>query len=402
MAKVVLVWEMGADLGHVTRLDTLARHLCERGHTVTAIFSDATAIQRISTAATTHFYPILQGPSWPMRRQKLSRPPASLAEVLLSAGFYRSNVIAEKLLHWKALFSKMQADIILYDYAPTALLATRKFTGRRINLSDPFSMPPESVPLPRFDQNAKVSEQNLIISEQRLVAATNEALREVGLDEIAHAYELFKGDKSFLLSIPELDPFSHLRNSDDYIGLLEAPNFEKRKLLWNSRDKAKKVFGYLKPSYPQLNRFLKALGGAHIQGRFFIPDARQDTLDICRESNIEISDTPYDLSNLSECDLAICHAGHSTLLGNVLNGVPTLLIPLQQEQLSVTQKAISGGFALGLGHDIAEERHIISALDQLLHNDSFRRKAQSCAEYYRKRFSKSTLQTIVEYVESHT
>lgn len=400
MAKIVLVWEMGADLGHVTRLDALARHLSERGHIVTAIFCDTTGVQQLYPPLTTPPYQIVQGPTWPARHQKLSRPPASLAEVLLSVGFYRAQVIVEKLVHWRTLFANLQADIILYDYAPTALLATRQYPCKRVNLSDPFSKPPACFPLPRFDQTAKVSEQNLATSEQRLVATTNQALREVGLKEIAYAHELFSADKTFLLSIRELDPFAHLRKSDeDYTGQFEIPSSAKRPITW-STGSAKKVFAYLKPSYPQLNNFLKALTRADVQGRFFIPNATSDSLQICRDSNIEIATTPYDLSNLSQCDLTICHSGHSTLLGGILRGVPSLLIPLQQEQMSVARKAVSSGFALILGHGIAEEKDILMPLNQLLVGTGFRRAAQDCAMRYQNHFAKSTLETVVEYVES--
>lgn len=399
MAKVVLVWEMGADLGHVTRLDALARHLGERGHAVTAIFCDTTGIQRLYPPSTKPSYQILQGPSWPTRHQKLSRPPASLAEVLLSVGFYRPEVIVEKFVHWQALFAHLQADIIFYDYAPTALLATRRYPCRRINLSDPFAKPPACFPLPRFDQVANVSEQNLAVSEQRLVTATNQALKQVGLDEIAYAHELFAADKTFLLSIPELDPFAHLREGDDYIGQFETPASAGLQLQW-SGTKSKKVFAYLKPSYPQLNNFLRILTRTDIQGQFFIPNAQQETLAICLDSKIKIASEPYDLSNLDQCDITICHGGHSTLLRSILNGVPALLIPLQQEQLSVAQKAVNSGIALMLGNGISEESAILSTINHLLYDDSLHRTAQACAVRYRNHFAKSTLETVAEYVES--
>lgn len=401
MAKVALVWEMGADLGHVTRLDALARHLVLRGHTVIAIFSDTTEIPRIYPPPSRPPYQILQGPSWPTRHQKLSRPPASLAEVLLSVGFYRPEVLIEKLTHWQTLFANLQVDIIFFDYAPTALLATRQFPGKRVNLCDPFSKPPECFPLPRFDSNAKVSEQNLAISEQRLVTATNQALREVGLNGITYAYELFSADKTFLLSIPQLDPFANLRKADEhYLGEFEISNAAKQPITWNNAHSAKKVFGYLKTSYPNLQNLLAALIRTDIQGRFFIPNAQMDIVGICRGTNIEITTTPYDLANLEECDLTICHGGHSTLLRSILSGVPTLLIPLQQEQLSVTQKAATSGVALMLGNGISAEQDILSPLNQLLYEDRFRRAARACAAHHQNQPAKSALDTVSEYVES--
>lgn len=399
MTNIVLVWEMGADLGHITRLDALARHLCVRGHTVTAIFSDLREILRIYSPPQIPPYRILQGPSWRDRRLKLSRPPASLTEVLLSVGFYKSQIIAEKLLQWKTLFANLQADVIFFDYAPAAQLAARQYTWHKINLGDPFSTPPAGSPLPLFDVNAKVSDANLMISDQRLLGVVNQALQEMKIAEIQYVHELFSADKTFLLSIPELDPFAHLRASEQYTGPINTPANSVH-LNWNGNS-GKKVFGYLKPAYPHLKEFLQGISKLHVQGRFFIPEAPLEILKQYGQSNIEIATTPYDLSSeLEQCDLVVCHGGHSTLLHSVLNGIPTLLIPLQQEQLCVTQKVIASGLAVRLGHGIADTEQISAISQSVLNDADLRHAAQNCALRYKQAFTSPALETITQYVES--
>lgn len=400
MAKVVLVWEMGTDLGHVTRLDALARHLCERGHSVTAIFSDLREIQRIYPHPHLPPYRVLQGPSWMDRRLKLTRPPASLTEVLLSVGFYKSEIVTEKLQQWKALFASLQVDAILFDYAPAAQLAARQYAWHKINLGDPFSTPPVRSPLPLFDLNAKVSDANLMISDQRLVDVVNQALREVELAEIRYAYELSSAHKTFLLSIPELDPFAHLRTSEQYIGLLKTPSIGGLNLNWNNTP-TKKVFGYLKPIYPHLKQFLQAISNLGIQGRFFIPHAPQELIDQYRQSNIEIVTRPYDISSgLEQCDLVVCHGGHSTLLHSVLNGIPALLIPLQQEQLSVTQKAMTCGLAMWLGHGVSDEEQIRATIQIAMTDPRLQLATENCARRCQPYFTSPAMETIADYVES--
>jgi UDP:flavonoid glycosyltransferase YjiC (YdhE family) len=400
MAKVVLVWEMGADLGHITRLDALARHLCSRGHVVTAIFSDLREIQRIYSHHNPP-YQVLQGPSWTDRRLKLTRPPASLTEVLLSVGFYKSEIVAEKLLQWKTLFADLQADIILFDYAPTAQLAARQYSWHKVNLGDPFSTPPIRSPLPLFDFNAKISDANLMISDQRLVDVINQALRKVELDEIQYAHELFSADKTFLLSIPEIDPFAHWRTSEHYVGLLKTQNNGDVNLNWRDAP-GKKVFGYLKPAYPHLKQFLQAVSKLDLQGRFFIPNAPQDLLDQYQQSNIEIVTTPYDISSLEQCDLVVCHGGHSTVLHSVLNGVPVLLIPLQQEQLSVTQKAVTCGLGLWLGHGVSDVEQIRATIQATVTDSSLRLATENCASRSRQCLTSPAMEVITDYVESHS
>lgn len=407
MAEVVLVWEMGADMGHLTRLDTLAKRLVERGHGVTCIFCDLTGLQRLYPPQQTPPYHLLQGPSWPNQYAKLSRPPANLAEVLLAVGFHKPQVIAAKLAQWRAIFAHLKPGLIIYDYAPTALLATRDLACPKIGLDDPFSKPPARVPLPAYDRDANLSDANLTLSETKLINTLNPVLAEFQLQPIAQVYDLFATDESLLLSIPELDPFAHLRECANYLGPITAPNnTDKQPLDWDPHSSAKKVFAYLKPSYPKLKEFLACITQLDIQGRFFIPGAgaaiqRETIQPLKHNSPIQISEQPYDLAkNLHQCDLVICHGGHSTLVQTALCGVPALVIPLQQEQLSSAQKSVASGLALGLGHGVSDPVTIQAAAKTLLDDADFRQRTVQCAQHYQKVFTRPALDIIVETVES--
>lgn len=400
MARIVLIWEMGADLGHITRLDMLACHLSNRGHNVTAIFSDLSSISEQYPDLQSAPYRLIQGPSWSDRRLRLSRSPASLSEVLLSVGFYQPQIIADKLVQWQALLDQLQADVIIYDYAPTALLATRKLNCHKINLSDPFSNPPTCSPLPRFDRNAKVSDANLSVSESKLIHSINQATYQTGLMGIQKVHELFAADETFLLSIPELDPFAHLRRGETYIGAFADEATKKNPLQWKKLP-AKKVFAYLKPSWPNLEAFLAAISQLSVQGRFFIPGAPNNLLDRYHKADIEIVTSPYDLSSgLKDCDLTVCHGGHSTLLQSVLSGTPALLIPLQQEQQTIALRAVDSALAQTLAHDISSIEVIGTCINNVLLNGHLRRTTQRCADHYGQQFTKPAVEVVTEHVES--
>lgn len=400
MAKIVLIWEMGADLGHITRLDMLATHLSHRGHNVTAIFSDMSAISEQYPDLQSAPYRLLQGPSWSSRRLRLSRSPANLSEVLLSVGFYQPQIIADKLVQWQALLAQLQADVIIYDYAPTALLATRTLNCHKINLSDPFSNPPACVPLPLFARNANVSDANLSVSENKLIHCINQATYQTGLMGIQKIHELFSADQTFLLSIPELDPFAHLRSGEKYIGAFANKTEKGIPLQWKKLP-AKKVFAYLKPSWPNLGAFLTAVSQLAIQGRFFIPGAPDALLNQYCKADIEIVTSPYELSaGLENCDLTVCHGGHSTLLQSVLNGTPALLVPLQQEQQSIALRAVDSALGQTLAHDVGNPEVIVNSINNLLQKGHLKRTAQSCADYYCKHFSKPAIDVVTEHVES--
>ncbi len=147
---------------------------------------------------------------------------------------------------------------------------------------------------------------------------------------------------------------------------------------------------------------MAAASSLDIQGRFFIPGAPQSLVDTYQNSNIEVMTTPYDLTDLNQSDLVICHAGHSTLAQSILNGIPSVLIPLQQEQMCITQKAIFSRISEGISHQLSDVESLRGILINTLNDMSLRHRVKNCAEHYRQRFTKSVLDTLTEQIENHS
>lgn len=401
MSNVVLVWELGSELGHVSRLNVLAHELAQRGHQVTCVLSDPGQFCRISAPDCPPPFKVLPGPAWPAETWKLSREPANISEVLLAVGYHEAGALAHMIESWRRVLAPLNPDIIIYDYAPTALLATRDDSCLKVGLDDPFTKPPNTSPLPSFNQDPKVSLPNLAISEQKLLTAINLALHQCGIPEIEQVYEVFETQLSFLLSIPELDPFSELRGTVEYAGLMDASNNKGVKLQWTAGSPAKKIFAYLKHGYPCLHEFLSVLYQMGIDANVFIPDASLEIIKKYHNTQISISTDPYDLSkDLNQVDLVVCHGGHGTVVGSVLSGVPVLIIPLQQEQLTTARKCIRSGLGQGLGAGVKGEEKIMRKIEMLLGQESYRECARSCQFRYFEVFKKPAAQRLAEQLES--
>lgn len=396
MSRIALIWELGADFGHVSRMHILATELSRRGHTVTFALSRPADLRQV-VAGVSPIYRVLQGPEWPDRPVRLSREPANLTEVLLALGYHKPAALLQKVKGWRELLDGLRPDLIIYDYAPTVLLATRDYGAHKVSLDDPFSKPPRIIPLPAFGTG--ISPANLALSEEKLVAAVNQALPSEGLEGITHAYDIFETHKSFLLSVPELDPFAQWRTQSDYMGSIPISIEKQCPFTWTDSAR-KKVFVYIKQSYPSIETFLKALATLSVESRIFIPHAPRHLVELCSSLNLRLSAIPYDLSSLDEADLVICHGGHATTLQAILKGVPVLIIPLQQEQLCTARKCIDGGFGLGLGPSVADSEEIAQKIRDLLEELTFSEKASTCAAKYKNRFIKPTLVGISEYIES--
>jgi Glycosyl transferases, related to UDP-glucuronosyltransferase len=396
MAKIVLVWELGADLGHISRLDALAKRLQQKGHTVTLALSNTAELHRLYSADSPS-YKVVPAPQWPDKPVKLSREPANLSEVLLALGYYKHEALTQRVQAWRQIFSSQTPDLIVFDYAPTALLAARNFCCPKISLDDPFTRPPNLSPLPAYDDS--ISAQNLQLSDDKLIAVVNQVLGAFGLEKIEHVYDIFHTQKSFLLSVAELDPFADWRDPGDYIGPIKTAGAGLRKLAWKSATPTK-VFAYLKPSYPAIREFLTALAQSGLETKIFLPGADAEILNRWANYGLDIATTPFDLADLNQADLAICHGGHATSLQAALQGMPLLIIPLQQEQLATARKCIASGLGLGLGAGVTDRDKITSLLQRLLSEPEFRAAAQACAAKYQRQLNEPALDIIEYHLET--
>jgi hypothetical protein len=397
MAKIVLTWELGADLGHISRLDALALRLQRNGHTVMLVLSRLSELRRLYPKNPPP-YDVLSAPRWADKPVKLSREPANLTEILLAIGYHKYAALEQCILEWRNTFSSLSPDLVIFDYAPTAQLAARDGSYPKISLDDPFTCPPHLFPLPAFDDSISVS--NLQISDNKIVGVINQVLDGFNLRRIQYAHEIFHTQKSFLLSIHELDPFADLRESGLYIGPINTAIPGSRMLNWISDGRTKKIFAYLKPTYSAIRELLVALAQSGAEVKVFLPDAESEFIGLCTDYGFDISTTVFDLSDLKQADLVICHGGHTTVLQSVLNGLPLLIIPLQQEQLATARKCIANGLGLGLGPCVTDNNKITSLLQQLLYEPLFRSAAQACATKYHYQLAEPALDIIAQHVET--
>lgn len=401
MSTVVLVWELGAGFGHVTRLKVLAETFSRRGHTVHLVAKDIKPLLQLYPQGATPNYHIHQAPLWPEKHLKLSREPATSAELLLSLGYYKPELLSGQLRIWRDLLNSFHPDVVVYDYAPTAVLASRRLNCLKISLHSPFSKPPCVSPMPAFDTTEKLSEANLALSDKKLVDVVNQSLQEQRLPVIRHAYQAFDTDLSFLLTIPELDLFAEQRRSDVYIGALDSASEGAVPTPRETRPHQTRIFAYLKPDYPALEAFLEVLAERNMTGRLFIPDCPADLLDRYTGSELDISLVPFNVEQaIGDCDLVICHGGHATVLHSILRGLSVLIIPLQQEQLMTARRVIDMGLGQGLGPVVRDREQILSRIDALLSVPQYKENARIISNKYRDLTQTSSLQAIVSAIEA--
>lgn len=397
MSTVVLVWELGGGFGHVTRLKVLADTLSQRGYAVHLIVKDTLSLLQLYPQGAVPDCHIHQAPVWPDKNLKLSREPATSAELLLSLGYYKSQKLSEQLQLWQNLLQSLQPDVVVYDYAPTAVLASRDLHCLKISLHSPFSKPPNVSPMPAFDREQKLSETNLALSEKKFIEVVNQALQERRLPFIRSAYEVFETDLSFLATIPELDLFADFRRADVYLGPLDGGHAVPPP----GRAAQVRVFAYLKPDYPALEALLNELSDMDMTGNLFIPGCPANVVREYQDSELRISVEPLNMQQaLSDSDLVVCHGGHSTVLQSILGGIPVLIVPLHQEQLMTARRVMDMGLGQGLGPVARDSNEIRRRINALIEFKEYRENAMHLREKYRNMTQEAALQTVVSAIEA--
>ena len=120
MARFLMAWELGSGLGHAGRMAPLAEALIARGHQVDVVMKDVVHTRPMFQGIDVR---IFQAPMWLHRTVGLPQPQVSLAEIVLAAGYLTAESLGALVSSWRALMSATQADAVIADYAPTALIA---------------------------------------------------------------------------------------------------------------------------------------------------------------------------------------------------------------------------------------------------------------------------------------
>src|SRR5688572_18041129 len=156
MARVLCAWEFGGDLGHVRRWMPIARELRAGGHEPLLVFRDLASLGEAARESFDWFQaPLLRAPA----RQNPS--PLNASDILLNLGYDDAAGLAGALRAWLSLVELAKPDLVVADYAPTALLAARAARLPRLTIGTGFSVPRLGDPLPSLRDWAPSQEEVL-------------------------------------------------------------------------------------------------------------------------------------------------------------------------------------------------------------------------------------------------
>ena len=375
MARILLAWEIGADYGHLMRYATLARELARRGHEPVFVLKDLTHVQ---TVLGDDSFRVLPAPVWNGDVSGLP-PPASFAETLLHIGFLHPKALAGVCRVWRELVGLVAPQLMLFDYAPTALLATRGLGLPRMLFGDSFTLPPRTEPMPGYRWWRPELPQRVAEAERHALAGANAVLARQGQPPLARLADLLEVDDEIITTFQEFDHYPG-RLGGHYEGAL--PNIEQGVTPDWPAAGSKRVFAYLKPRTRDFEVLLLALRALDVSVVVHAPGISTNLLRKHMAANIRFAADPVRMADVQrDCDLGICHAGGNTVQALVSAGKPVLLLPEHLEQTMTAKRTIALGAGLMADHEKPAPDYK-RLLKRLLDEPAFTAAAQAVAARY--------------------
>jgi UDP:flavonoid glycosyltransferase YjiC (YdhE family) len=339
MARIVMCWELGGDLGHVARMKPLAEALQARGHRVDFILRECLPAERLLDPRRFRWFQA------PYQTEAVPAPiaqPHSLAQVMHNTGFHAARHLAGRVRAWRALYTLLQPDLLVFDHSPTAMLAARGLGVPRLALGTGFGIPPALAPLPYFDGSA--ADAGLKAAEDKVAANVSEALKILGEAPLARLADIYDVEAKTFFTFQELDHYPD-RDAEDYWGITRQDAGVPP--AWpNPESAGRRVFAYLKP-FKNLPALLTTLRDAGHPTLIYLSKGAEGIRKQFEGGNLAFSEKPVDLkAAVADADVVVCHSGHGTISAALLGGKPLLLLPLNMEQRMLSARVMQMGAGL--------------------------------------------------------
>lgn len=326
MANILIAWEFGAGFGHLRHHHPFIESLIEKGHVVTLVSKDIDVLRLFDFPESLKILPCPSINDSEMKPEVI----ACIASIWMSKGYSDSEKLRTLINCWKNIFDLTQPDLILFDFAPTALLAARDYEVKKVVIGSGFSELEPEIPCQVLSPWVHNIDEIVSKHESYVVAVINKLLIDKN-DSIQYLGDLFDVDLTLLTTIPELDFYQ--RNLKNTIYLRpENILFQSHEVQWENNGRPK-VFVYLKAYANSTKIIVNALLSLELDVIFCCPGLNERLINRFHRESFQVFRHSVHLEPLLQsAALIINHAGKGLVTEALLAGIPQLLSPFQIEQ----------------------------------------------------------------------
>jgi len=383
--RILLAWELGGALGHVTKFMLLTERLQALGFEIWVASQNLTSAESVLGPLGVR---LVQSPVWLAGPGNIPEP-INYAGILARKGWLSAEGLTGLARGWRDLVDAIAPCLIVANHAPGLLLGMRGQNLPIVFADTSFGIPPLTQPFPnmRYWQGESVLPLMREI-EARVLVSANQALETLRQPPMQRLCDLFQRVDTCLLNLSELDHYPE-RGSADYFGPLYARNWGESPI-WPVGD-GMRVFVYLNADHVLFEPLLNLLG--KIPCRVLVYAAKRTAMTLL--PNIVIRNSPQNMGEvLASADWVINHAGIGLTAQSLLAGVPVLMLPnhLEQSMFAVRVAELKAGKVLP-----NDARLLETALRKSLEDQRYSEHARLFAQRNRDCTLESTLTRLVDH-----
>lgn len=356
---ILCTWEIGGELGHISRISAIAKALDFEGYQVVVALKDLSRAYPFfcDTGIT-----LLQAPVW-LPKITLQRPIACMADALLLLGYLETDPLHAMVSAWQSLVDMVQPDLVIFDYSPTAMLALLHTIHPKILIGNGFSIP---IPgQPTLDWRPYETSDDLVVrQEQRVLQQINAVLTRQSKPGLQYLADLFRADRVLVSTFPELDLYGAAREGADYcLGL--APGVTGAPVIFPRAD-GPRILAYLKPAYSHIKPLIAALARCHASVFIACPQGQPELFRSYVSEKFHFSTGLVDLQKaMNEAHLFVGHGNATSVKESVMSGNPVMVLPIQLEQLLTGKKVQACGAGVLL-EKVNDDEEMLASLNAFI------------------------------------
>ncbi len=391
MSRVAFCWELGQGFGHLTPYLALIRRLIERGDAVYYLAKEVASARNVFKELPVEVIEFKPDFTPPAER---IHAVDSYPEILHNCGFQDANVLFQRVNKLADAISKIGPDVLVVDFAPTAMVANVGLGLPIIAGGSGFQIPPRTTPMPRFRYWQGIADATLALNEDRVLAVINKVLARLGLATAESIAALLRTDGEWLTTFRELDCYGP-RDGARYLGTFPPEQFGQAPAWPN--EVGTRVFAYLSagPAARTSLRALQDFGAAVCLVGYDLKPGEKEDFD---PSQVQMIDTLVDVTSASREAALVVHNGNlNTTAASLLCGTPQLAIPTTAERyLNARRLELLGA---GLAAPQEKPGDIPAKIRALITERQYTRAALHFSENYRAHWQADHTQTMIEDID---
>lgn len=376
--RLLFAWELGANFGHASKIIEVIRALRGRADVIVAA-RNVLPLRQLAPDLEMRLIAAPTAPPDPGRESK--DIGVNYADDLRHTGWARPRTLQTLMEAWRTLFDLVRPDVLVAQFAPTALLAAR-------TLAPPpptaifgigYDMPPRADPTPAFFYWNKDAASAAAAKEAVVVQTANQALATFGTPPLGSFADLHRVDLARLATIAELDgyaPRAQFGDDDpEYLGWIATASAG-AEARWRP-DAERRLFAYVRPPRASARAAIEAMAALPPDWDVIVAApglARADAERFARP-HVRLIDGLARLDLLlPACDVGLSHGSHGMAAQFVAAGAPQISLPLHAEQTLTAHALARNRLGLGLlgafaAKEIGDAIHRVAGLPQLAENN---------------------------------